>query len=63
MKGFGSWLHSPIVQLAIDDPFDAHGKRRSDRLSLDITLLYQEHADFVWRSLQHLGVGGPILKT
>ena len=62
MKGFGGWLHSPIVQLAIDDPFDAHGKRRSGSLSLEITLLYREHADFVWRSLQHLGVGGADLE-
>jgi RNA polymerase sigma-70 factor, ECF subfamily len=44
------WLHLGGVQLVIDDRFDAdHGRAELD-------LLYRDHADFVWRNLQHLGV-------
>jgi RNA polymerase sigma-70 factor, ECF subfamily len=48
------WLHIGGVQLAIEDQFDADAD--AGRGNLDLTLLYQQHADFVWRSLQHLGV-------
>jgi RNA polymerase sigma-70 factor, ECF subfamily len=46
------WPHLGGVQLVIDDRFDA------DRglAELDLTRLYRDHSDFVWRNLQHLGV-------
>ena len=55
MKVSAAGLHSSTVQLVIDDHFSAERQPHADS-KLDLTRLYREHADFVWRSLQHLGV-------
>jgi RNA polymerase sigma-70 factor (ECF subfamily) len=62
-------VHSPFVEqlLAIDrDPSETAGHDRptpgaaacgpASSAPLDVAKIYREHADFLWRSLQHLGV-------
>jgi len=56
VKVSATWRHSSGVQLVIDDRFETDCEPVGGHAKLDLTLIYREHADFVWRSLQHLGV-------
>jgi RNA polymerase sigma-70 factor (ECF subfamily) len=47
---------SSVVELAAESPLMLGALARGQARELDAEQVYELHADFVWRSLQHLGV-------
>lgn len=56
MKVRGPTRDSPAVQLAANGPLMLRALARDDARELGAEQVYELHADFVWRTLQHLGV-------
>lgn len=56
MKVARAPLHSPTVeQVLVRDP-EMVESASGRRAIIEVTAIYEEHAEFLWRSLQHLGV-------
>src|SRR5262245_53861089 len=58
-EAFGPKRHSPSVELVRTAPLVDPLVRAAP---LDVAGVYAAHCDFVWRSLQHLGVRGADLE-
>lgn len=56
MKVHAPPVHSPAVEQILTTEHDLSKSPSSRHAAIDVTAVYAEHGDFLWRSLQHLGV-------
>jgi RNA polymerase sigma-70 factor, ECF subfamily len=55
-------LHSPVVEQLLATEHALEQPASSLPQTIEVLAVYREHADFLWRSLQHMGIGDADLE-